>query len=93
MFENEDYAEDDADNALYLVVQILLLKKSFGGLLCPKCKQPNVRFEMTNTILGFAAKARTYCSNCGSVVFAEIRSKRADGSSYSQVPFEVKRLS
>ena len=44
---------------------------------------------MTKTILGFAAKARTYCSSCDKIVVEEFLSKRADGSCSSQVPFEV----
>ena len=82
--------EDGKDDDFYIIVQKSSISKLFGNLLCPYCKQPNAVFEvMPDCTLGFAAKAKSYCSGCESTISEDFLCKRVGDSSSSSVPFEV----
>ena len=88
--ERNTVSEDESNDDCYVIVQTTSLCKFFSKLLCPTCKQPSISFEvMKDKTMGFAAKARSYCTACENNVSEDFLCKRVDDSASSNVPFEV----
>ena len=88
--ERNTVSEDESNDDCYVIVQTTSLCKFFSKLLCPTCKQPSISFEvMKDKTMGFAAKARSYCTACENNVSEDFLCKRVDDSASPNVPFEV----
>ena len=82
--------EEETNNDCYVIVQTTSIRKFFSKLLCPSCKQACITFDVvTDKTIGFAAKARSFCTACENNVSEDFLCKRVGDSASSNVPFEV----
>ena len=88
--ETNANTEEEASDDCYVVVQESLMHTLCSKLLCPSCKQPCISFDvMTDRTVGFAAKARSYCTACEKNVSEDFLCKRVGDLASSNAPFEI----